>query len=192
MDLGTGVLRNKLGISDQALLDQAEVQFVTPEIVRLTLDATRGVKSHTFDDFCQLHRELFGQIYEWAGSVRTIQISKGSTSFCRAEHITTEGLRIFDELKADGYLGGDMSHDDYIAKLAHYYSELNILHPFREGNGRTTRTFLSVLAYESRSMAIDWGKIASDKNIAACIEAYKGNEKPLVDVLSSVTFGVDK
>jgi cell filamentation protein len=64
-DPATGVLRNKLGIADQASLDQAEIELVTPEILRLTLQATWGVKGHNFNDFCQLHREIFGQIYDW-------------------------------------------------------------------------------------------------------------------------------
>lgn len=135
---------------------------------------------------------MFGQIYDWAGEVRTVQIAKGSTGFCRAEHIPAEGVRIFSELRADKYLSEETSQPSYIAKLAHYYSELNVLHPFREGNGRTIRTFLSILAYESRSMAIDWNRVTPNQNIEACIQAYRGNEELLTNLLDSITFEIDK
>lgn len=191
-DPATGILKNKLGITDQESLNQAEIELVTPEILRLTLDATWGVKRKTFVDFCQIHYELFGEIYDWAGKVRSIEIAKGDTRFCKAEHINSEARRIFNELKEDNYLSNHMTQVEYAAKLAHYYSELNVLHPFREGNGRAIRTFLSIFAYESRSMDIAWDKVTPTQNIDACIEAYQGNEKSLANLLNRIISKVDQ
>ena len=76
-------------------------------------------------------------------------------------------------------------HDEYIRKLAHYYSEINILHPFREGNGRTQRVFFSQLAMLA-GYRFAWERLDRDENLCTCIAAYEGNETPLAEMLDAL------
>ncbi len=191
-DPTTGVLKNKLGLISQEALDEAETTIVTAEITYLSVSYTPDAQKISFETLLYVHEQLFGQIYDWAGKPRQIEISKGNTKFCRFEYIESYANSIFSELRKDNWLVGEQPFDIYIKKLAHYYSELNVLHPFREGNGRATRTFISILAYASRRMYIDWGKISPEGNISACISGYNGDEEPLAALLRSVTFEIDK
>jgi cell filamentation protein len=119
-------------------------------------------------------------------------MAKGDTRFAKHEYIEAEGLRLFQEFKPQHYLGASLPFAQYIEHLAHYYSELNVLHPFREGNGRSIRTFLSVIAYQSGRMYIDWEKVSPEENTAACIKGYLGDESELAGLLQRVTFEIDK
>ncbi len=97
-------------------------------------------------------------MYEWAGILRTINISKGDTAFALAPYIETEARKLSAALASENYLQG-LDKPQFIERFAHYYAEWNVLHPLREGNGRATREWLVQLAraagYEFDQTRID-------------------------------------
>ena len=95
-----------------------------------------------------IHTYLFEDIYSFAGKYRNENIAKGVFRFAEWEYIEPELQRLFKELKNENYLA-DLSKEELAERLAYYLSELNVLHPYREGNGRTTREFIRELALKN-------------------------------------------
>lgn len=91
-----------------------------------------------------LHWELLSTVYAWAGEIRTVEMAKESTRFANSDVIEQAAKELFEKLHAESFLKG-LPRQQYITRLAHYFSEVNIFHPFREGNGRTERIFFSQL-----------------------------------------------
>lgn len=134
---GTDLLRNKLHIQNATLLSAAEVEF--SHIARLEIDDQP--LPFTLDSLKAIHRQLFDDIYEWAGETRTIDISKGTTRFCNWQRIEPEAERLFSGIDYGRSLTS-ISPPACITTLAEFYCELNMVHPFREGNGRAQRVLL--------------------------------------------------
>ena len=128
------VLVNKFNIRDEAILEEAEKEFTT----LAALDIEFQAPPYDFRYLCNVHKKLFSDLFEWAGELRTIDISKGQTRFCNYRYIEKEANIIFAKLEKDGYLQG-LPFVLFIEKLAEYYCDINVLHPFREGNGRAQR-----------------------------------------------------
>jgi cell filamentation protein len=132
---GTTVLRNLLDIRDPDQLQQAEAEFAAAAADAIEI----GVGPFDLDYLRQLHRSLFGEVYPWAGQLRQVDISKGNTSFCTWTRIAPEAKRLLAAL-ADG-LARFPSAPSLVILVAEAYGEFNLIHPFREGNGRTQRMF---------------------------------------------------
>jgi cell filamentation protein len=137
---GTSVLINKLDLKDQRSLDafEAEISFQ-----RSTEPLPSGRFSYTH--YRAVHRHLFQDVYNWAGKVRTVRITKAGSTFCYPEHIDQEMKKLFAALAKAKYFR-DSSPEAFAKKTAHFLAELNAIHPFREGNGRTQLTFLTLLS----------------------------------------------
>ena len=182
VDPATGVLRNSLGISDTDELAKAEADLTAVAIATLTEKPVRG----NFDlaHLQAIHKRLFGAIYPWAGELRRTEMSKDSTRFASVDSLNRAANQLFDSLHKEKLLNG-LTDEDYVRRLAHYYSEVNILHPFREGNGRTQRAFFSLLAAKS-GRRIAWDLMDASKNLAASIKAYNGDESDLVKLLTTL------
>ena len=182
VDPATGVLRNSLGISDTDELAKAEADLTAVAIATLTEKPVRG----NFDlaHLQAIHKRLFGAIYPWAGELRRTEMSKDSTRFASVDSLNQAANQLFDNLHKEKLLNG-LTDEDYVRRLAHYYSEVNILHPFREGNGRTQRAFFSLLAAKS-GRRIAWDLMDASKNLAASIKAYNGDESDLVKLLTTL------
>ena len=182
VDPATGVLRNSLGISDTDELAKAEADLTAVAIATLTEKPVRG----NFDlaHLQAIHKRLFGAIYPWAGELRRTEMSKDSTRFASVDSLNQAANQLFDSLHKEKLLNG-LTDEDYVRRLAHYYSEVNILHPFREGNGRTQRAFFSLLAAKS-GRRIAWDLMDASKNLAASIKAYNGDESDLVKLLTTL------
>ena len=135
---GTDVLINKLNIKNQELLDKFERVVTTYNLSKLYIKPTEG--NFDLDHLCSIHKYLFGSLYDFAGEIRDECIQKGSTLFCRPGYIYPYSKTILEEMKKR--IVNIECEEDLIKYLAHYYSELNIIHPFRDGNGRTIREFL--------------------------------------------------
>ena len=129
LDPDTGVMRNRLGITDADELAQREEDEAALATAKLlfTLSPTRWDPAL----LCLLHQQLFGQLYDWAGQYRTVEISKGTSRFAAAQHIPAQVKAVLAELGQDRrtWTPGDQAVLDH---LAHTYSAI---HPFREGNG---------------------------------------------------------
>nr|WP_202967593.1 Fic family protein [Photorhabdus thracensis] len=110
-------------------------------------------------------------------------ISKGNTRFCHAEHIEIEGNKIFDILESENYLVG-LNYSEFIKKLAEYYAELNVIHPFREGNGRTQRLLFEYIVINC-GYNISFESVDAKQWIEANVSAYQCNYKPLMKIFGN-------
>ena len=126
------------------------------------------------------HRRIFGRIYPWAGEVRTVAIAK-TDMFCLPQHIEGYASSTFEELARDKHLRG-LPRDSFVDRLTHYFAEVNAIHPFREGNGRTQRAFFGQLAREA-GWPIDWSELDPDENTETAIASLRGDNGPLRTML---------
>lgn len=188
MNQDIGILRNLLSIDNQEDLDTAEAEITSVEISTLMIEDKPSITDFNWELLCTIHKRLFDEIYEWAGKPRTVEITKGTTSFARVQYLENSAQVIFQHLSTDNYLKG-LEFDSFIKQLAHYYAELNVLHPFREGNGRVMRTFLAMLA-SSLGYEINWNNMDSQENIDACIAAYNGDETLLQTMLRAIVMPI--
>jgi len=134
--------------------------------------------------YLALHHHLFQDVYDWAGTIRRIRIGKGGNWFCYPEYIDREMTRVFAALKDAGHFLG-ANPKDFADKAAHFMAELNAIHPFREGNGRTQLTFLSMLA-ENAGLAFHDDLLDQDRVIGAMIDSFAGNERPLASLIAEI------
>ncbi|MFA1642118.1 Fic/DOC family protein [Chryseomicrobium imtechense] len=147
---------NLLGIDDLSELQLAEQYVFTVRALQIAQGVYK-IRDFKMDDLCALHKHLFQDIYSFAGEVRSVQLTKGNTRFCQFQYIDSYGASILGELA----LEKDWNTIEFASeKLAYYKSELNMLHPFREGNGRTLRIFIRELA---KTKGYDWDFEKMDK-----------------------------
>lgn len=179
---GTDVLRNRLGIRDAAGLQRVEADLCNWRGLRLASEPLPG--SFDLAHLQGIHRYLFSDLYEWAGELRTVPLSK-TALFCMPEHIESYGDEIFTALADERHLV-DLDREAFVDRLAHYLAEVNALHPFREGNGRAQRTFFAQLAANA-DYRLDWQLIEPHQNVDASTAAMQGDEKPLRELLDTVT-----
>ena len=160
----TDCLRNNLGINDPEALAEAEFRIVSVREVQASRTTIPG--DYGLDHLQRFHRFLFRDVYDWAGATRTVDISKPGARFCHWRYIDDQVGAVLSDLADTGYLVG-LTRDAFVNALAHYYGELNVVHPFREGNGRTCRAFLRQLA-AAAGFQLDWSELSSEANIEAC------------------------
>ena len=172
---GTTVLKNRLGVRDQETLDQIEADITAQ---RFAEPLPTGGLSPTH--YRSLHRHLFGDIYPWAGRFRITRISKGDSAFCYPENIPAQMRRLFGALKAENcFLGLDA--EGFSSRSAHFLAELNAIHAFREGNGRTQLAFFTLLA-DRAGHPVRNTILRPEAILDAMIASFKGDEAPLVSV----------
>ena len=141
---GTDVLVNLFGIKDWKQL--SEVERAISGVRYAELEETPIAGSFDLGHLCAIHKHLFSDIYAWAGKVRSKGfIAKGSSLFCSPEFIIPYSDDLFSKLESEGFLAG-LARKAFIERVAFYIAEINALHPFREGNGRTQRAFANQLA----------------------------------------------
>jgi cell filamentation protein len=173
----TSVLINRLGTRDQATLDAFEAEMTSD---RASEPLPAGRLSYTH--YRAIHRHLFQDVYSWAGKIRTVRIAKDGNAFCYPEHIDREMRRLFVALAKERYFRS-LKGSAFAAKAAHFVAELNAIHPFREGNGRTQLSFLTVLAERAgHSLALE--RVQPVAILRATITSFSGNEKLLAAVIS--------
>lgn len=170
------VLRNKLNLRDAAALEAFEAE-ITAQRSTEPLPPGKLDAAH----YKAVHRHLFQDVYEWAGKPRTVRISKGDSPFCYPEYIEGELKRLFAELKRRNHLRG-LSAEEFAVGAAWFLSELNAIHVFREGNGRTQMSFLTLLATEA-GHPLDADRLDPQDVIPTMIAAFDGNERPLADLI---------
>lgn len=171
----TAVLINKFDIRDRAELDAVEKQITLLRGIQAEQETVFSEPDLGF--YKSLHKMLFSDLYDWAGTLRTINISKKGTVFCRHDELERVGTLKFARLKEQDYLCG-MDRETFLSELTELYHELNMLHPFREGNGRTLRIFITLLV-RSAGYDIDFSKCDSDMLMIATIKAAQGDTSML-------------
>ncbi len=167
---GTTVLVNNLGLRSQEALDQAEK--IATSLRSVELESRGSNEPFSFAFYCSIHKHLFGDIYEWAGALRTVDLSKKGTHFCRAEDIQQVGSAMFSRLQKENCFQ-NIPRGDYVLKISEFYHDLNMLHPFREGNGRTQRLFFTMLIRRA-GYDIDFSSLDLDELMIATIYAAQG------------------
>ena len=181
-DFKTSVLKNLLGISSTDELESAEADITAAIIASIPDQPALG--KFDLDHLKNIHWELFSAIYIWAGEIRTVEIAKENTRFANSDVIGRVADTLFGELHDENLLRS-LPREQYVTRLGYYYSEVNVLHPFREGNGRTERVFFSQLVAEAR-YRLAWERMDADENLHACIAAYSGDEGLLVAMLDKL------
>jgi cell filamentation protein len=148
---GTSVLRNRLGTTDPDYLDKQERALVA---LRMRRDVPRG----TFDlkHLRAIHRHLFQDVYDWAGELRTVEISKGRQQFQFRKFIETGMADVHGRLERSRFLKGRTAAA-FAAQAAVILGDINYIHPFREGNGRTQLQYLKQLARRPDTPSISRG-----------------------------------
>ncbi len=137
------VFINKFGIKDSRELEKVEGLIVAKNSLDLRINPVRG--DFNIQHLQEIHRRLFGELYEWAGKLRHVDISKAGVLFAHSSRIIPEFDKLHRQIKVD--LQKDfVSKEDVVSKLAYYLGEINVIHPFREGNGRAQREFIIQLA----------------------------------------------
>ena len=176
---GTSVLKNKAGIADQNLLDEFEADFTAIRLLELAQTPVIGV----FDlaHLCKIHEYLFQDVYDWAGKTRSVDIVRGDSRFCNVRHIDSYSDNVFSDLAAENYLL-NLAPSDFARRLAHYLSEINAIHPFREGNGRVQRLFISQLA-ENAGYNLDYSALDQTAFYPVMQASFHGDEVPLTELI---------
>ncbi|MCD7819130.1 MAG: Fic family protein [Lachnospiraceae bacterium] len=161
------VLINKLNIRDMDKLRNFERRLTMLRLSELLDKPIVG--KFDLEHLQQIHKYIFQDIYEWAGQIRTVDIAKGNM-FCNVKFIEPQAKLIFDNLKKDNYLIG-FEEDVFVKRLAYYFAEINALHPFREGNGRSQREFIRSLALRN-GYIINFSNISREDMIKASSKSF--------------------
>lgn len=179
---GTRCLVNYFGIKDKPALrrvDKMISSLRTAELLHAPIDMP-----FTFDYLKAVHSHLFGDIYPSAGMIRR-SLSSKHTEFCQPEYIESQAGILFSKLRDDHYLSRIDDVDDFVNELAYYMGEMEALHPFMDGNGRSTRFFFNSLALAA-GYEIGWGSADPDHFLEANVAALDGDYQALIDVLEEI------
>jgi cell filamentation protein len=177
----TGVLRNKLGFAVAADLEAAEREITHAALIWLRESPVQG--AWDLLHLCAIHRRIFGDVYDWAGQVRTVAIAKGSM-FCLPQFIEPAAAETFRQLRQENFLRG-LARDTFTDRLTHYLGGVNAVHPFREGNGRTQRAFFEQLAADA-GYTLDWQHLDAERNILASDAIMRGDPDPMRKMLDEL------
>ena len=166
---GTTCLVNKLGIRDEKRLSEVEAQITFAKAVML--EETPIDDDFGFKHLKKIHEFLLCDLYEWAGQVRTVDISKKRTKFLDAASVESIGTKCFAKVK-NGYFE-NLSFDEFVKRIAEFYNDVNYIHPFREGNGRTQRIYFTQLI-RHYGYDINFADVDTDELMIATIQASSG------------------
>jgi cell filamentation protein len=177
------VYKNKLELRDSEQLERAERKLTALRQVELDHEPVSDGKWN-LKHLQKIHKHLFQDVYEFAGKIRTEQIQKGYTQFASPLYIESYATDVFNQLKKDNYLK-DLPKEKFTERLAYYMGEINMLHPFYEGNGRTNREFIRTLAL-SNGYTLEWTKLDQKELMNASIHSIV-DHKPLAKLLEQAT-----
>lgn len=150
------VLENKLNITSTSELERVEEKMSKEKAVGLFENSLIGeFEVGTFNGLAEIHKYLFEDIYEFAGQIRSVNISKGNFRFAPVLYLD-DALRKIDNMPQDNF-------DQIIEK----YVEMNVAHPFREGNGRSMRIWLDCILKNSIGRVVDWSKVDKEDYLMA-------------------------
>jgi cell filamentation protein len=179
----SNVLRNKFNIRDNEKLSEIEKEISYKKRKSKPKKGNFGYKH-----LQSLHKHLFAEIYPWAGETRKIEIAKSNTMFAVSHRIEPEINKLFNRLNQEDL--HECTQNELAYKLSEYFNEINAVHPFREGNGRTNRLFCSELA-KKYGCKIDWKSMTKEEYINASIKGtleadYRPMEKLIVQNISKI------
>ena len=147
---------NKLGITDSAELARIEEKISKRKAVEMFESGyLESLEAGTFEGLAKIHKYLFDEIYDFAGEVRKVNISKGNFRFAPLMYLDT-ALQSIDKMPQSTF-------DEIVEK----YVEMNVAHPFREGNGRSTRIWLDLMLKKEIGYVVDWSKVDKEDYLLA-------------------------
>lgn len=150
------MLKNKLGITNQVELAKVEEKISKTKAKRLyTSGDIEEIEVGTYKGLSDIHRYLFDDIYDFAGQLRTVNIAKGNFRFAPVMYLEVSLNHI------------DNMPQTTIEEIVEKYVEMNIAHPFREGNGRATRIWLDLILKKYLSKVVDWNLINKEDYLSA-------------------------
>lgn len=162
LDPQFGILRNRFGLTDQESLDRAEADVVAVRSILLQSNPLKG--NFDSEHLKQIPLHLFRDVYEWAGQFRTVPLAKADytyggrvTRFTPPELIEQELTAVFENLAREGFLKG-LPRKDFARNTAVLFSEINRIHPFREGNGRAQRQFVIIYLTDGPNKEVPIGR----------------------------------
>jgi cell filamentation protein len=162
---GTETLRNNFDIRDTARIQVVEASLTAMALAQLGAEGLPG--GYDIAHLRAFHRAIFADVYPWARQIRTVQIS-----------------RLVPFARPESYLRG-LPRGQFIARLAYYLGEVNAVHPFREGNGRTQRAFFGQLARDA-GHRIRWDRLDAARNAEASRASLSGNDSALRALLADL------
>lgn len=149
-------LENKLGIKSSAELAREEERISKKKAVELFENGMlEKLEAGKFQTLCEIHKYLFDDIYDFAGKIRTVNLSKGNFRFAPLMYLET-AIENVDKMPQNTF-------DEIVEK----YVEMNIVHPFREGNGRSMRIWLDMMLKKQIGQVVDWSKIEKEDYLMA-------------------------
>lgn len=166
-------LKNRAGLRDAATLEHFELEM-TALRAEEPLPAGRYGPAH----YQAVHRHLFQDVYSWAGRYRTVRTAKSGNPFCFPEHIEANMTKLFARLQVQPFTKG-ATFEAFAAAAADFLGELNAIHPFREGNGRSQLTFMHLVALRA-GHPLDMKRVKPVTMMPAMIASYNGQLQPLV------------
>lgn len=171
------ILINKNNIKNMDELQIVERKKISVRLAELSIRPVKG--NLDYQHLKDIHKAIFQDIYEWAGKERIVDIAK-SNMFCRVMFINDMASDIFGKYQNENYLLGD-TKEHISERLAFYLGEINALHPFREGNGRSQREFIrcaaSVAGYQ-----MNWSQVSPDLMLEASIESFDCNYDKMIRI----------
>jgi cell filamentation protein, protein adenylyltransferase len=132
-----------------------------------------------------IHRYIFQDVYGWAGQLRTVNISKGTSTFGFYQYIESHLQQTLSDLPRENYLQG-LAQQAFVARAAHYLAEINAAHPFREGNGRTQREFIRELALKA-GFRLNWNGMSREELYTASEDSMLGKLDGLIALMLAIT-----
>lgn len=175
---GTDVLINLPDIRDAEELKRFEAIVTKERLARLALNPVP--ESFSLDQLKSIHRFVFQDVYPFAGKLREEDIAKGFFTFAPTQYIESSAIDLFRQLRQESFLKG-LPMDKFADRAAHYMAEINVLHPFREGNGRTQREFTRQLAHNA-GYDLDWSRVDPDRVMRASVRS-KSDSTELAGVI---------
>lgn len=178
LDLNSGVLRNRLGVTDPEQLARAEATLTTLRTYELRRSDLSG--SYDLPHLQLFHHWIFLEVYDWAGELRTVSLGRGAL-FCLPRDIRPTADTLFGRLAAMDHLRG-LDREEFVDELTTLLAGMTYLHPFREGNGRAQRAFLSQLARQA-GYSVRWSEMGREENVTASRAAHHSDLTLLRDLL---------
>lgn len=174
----TTCLINKFKIKDDKKLSQIEAEITFAKAA--VLESEEAKPPFDFEFYKSIHRFLFEDLYDWAGELRRVDISKKGTSFCKVNELGDLCEACFKRLEKSNYFK-DLSREKFVEEIVDLYQITNFLHPFREGNGRTQRIFISkIIKYNGYDF--NFSNINPDLLMIATIKAANGIMNDLYNI----------
>lgn len=174
----TNILINKQNIKNEKSLNVFEAEATRLRIAELKINPLKG--DFNLSHLKNIHRYIFQDVYPFAGKIREERIYKDNFEFANPLYIKSCSEDIFNKLRKEKYLMG-LDVKSFSDRAAYYMGEINVLHPFREGNGRSQREFIRTLALKC-GYKLDWSKLPKDKVLEASIKSTF-NHKDLSNII---------